>query len=117
LSDDTIYSTLCWQIAFYIFKRGEFYLENIGFIDSDRSSDEYKMKYRIALKYQNVLYKFFVQAMKDSTMSFRGNINPYIESFKAYCYIKIPVFREKVLRSIQKSYDQDIVEWKLQQVE
>jgi hypothetical protein len=33
IEDNTIFASICWEIVILIMKRGEFYLENIGFMN------------------------------------------------------------------------------------
>lgn len=40
VNDNTVYASICWEIVVLIMKRGEFYLENMGFIRFDKSNSK-----------------------------------------------------------------------------
>lgn len=66
VDDNTSYSGICWEIVLLIMKRGEFYLENIGFCGFDKKNEDlYERKLNCAIKYQSVLYKYFLCALKN----------------------------------------------------
>jgi hypothetical protein len=39
INDNTVFAGICWEIVLLIMKRGEFYLENIGFIGLDKNNN------------------------------------------------------------------------------
>ncbi len=66
VNDNTIYSAVCWEIVLLIMKRGEFYLENVGFIGIDKNNEDiYDKKFNCAKKYQSILYRYFLCALKN----------------------------------------------------
>ena len=66
INDNTIYAGICWEIVLLIMKRGEFYLENIGFVGVSQNNKEvYDKKLNCAIKYQAILYKYFLVAVRN----------------------------------------------------
>lgn len=65
INDNTVYAAICWEIVLLIMKRGEFYLENVGFMSIDKKNKEvFEKKYNLAIKYQAILYKYFLVALR-----------------------------------------------------
>lgn len=68
VNDNTVYAGICWEIVLLVMKRGEFHLENVGFMAVNEGNQEmYEKKTHCAVKYQAILYKYFLVALKLQT--------------------------------------------------
>lgn len=70
-----------------------------------------KKKIKIGLEYQEILYRLFWLSLKLGYIEGREKPKPAIEIFKAYCYFRIPIFRDILLKMVVRK-DDDSVEWK-----
>lgn len=78
-----------------------------------KKSDLMKKKLKIALEFQEVIYRVFQYSLRLGYFEGRDNPKSVIQSVKAYCYFRIPVFRDILLKLVVRKEDEE-VEWKME---
>ena len=68
----------------------------------------HKKKLKIGIEYQEILYKLFLQSLRLGYIEGRDNPRNVIEMMKAYCYFRIPIFRDLLLNIVVRKDDEAV---------
>jgi len=91
--------------SYYLFlelllKRGEFDLANMSLEEAAKSNVK-EAKIKVAFRYQKLLYEILNRVFDDLENKGLGlDQRKFIEFFLAYCYFRIPDFRELLLKTL-----------------